>query len=244
MPSPRKARLVPLAEAFGAQHPDRDDLGALVAAGSRLRRRPPGHQRRRPRPPGAAIQVRADAPLRGSAKLDAALAGFGIAVDGRIALDAGAAAGGFTATLLAAGAARVYAVDVGHGQLRGSLRQDPRVVVLERTNLADLDTTVVPDADRRRDPRPLLSLARGRGPPARAHRHRPRRRPHRAGEADVRARARRAALGPRRDRAGRRPRRAPPSAPARGRSSPPSSPPSPAPTAPSSTSSTPIALPT
>jgi 23S rRNA (cytidine1920-2'-O)/16S rRNA (cytidine1409-2'-O)-methyltransferase len=90
--------------------------------------------------------VRPATPLRGSAKLEAALAEFAIEVDGRIALDAGAAAGGFTTTLLAAGAARVYAVDVGHGQLRGRLRQDPRVVVLERTNLAELDATVVPDA--------------------------------------------------------------------------------------------------
>jgi 23S rRNA (cytidine1920-2'-O)/16S rRNA (cytidine1409-2'-O)-methyltransferase len=66
-------------------------------------------------------------------------------VAGRIAVDVGAAAGGFTASLLAAGAQRVYAVDVGHGQLIGSLRQDPRVVVLERVNLASLDPAIVPD---------------------------------------------------------------------------------------------------
>ena len=58
-------------------------------------------------------------------------------VAGRTALDLGAAAGGFTTALLDAGAARVYAVDVGFGQLLGSLRQDERVINLERTNLAD-----------------------------------------------------------------------------------------------------------
>lgn len=62
-----------------------------------------------------------------------------------VALDVGSAAGGFVRVLLDAGAARVYAVDVGHGQLLGSLRQDPRVVNLETTNVADLDTTLVPE---------------------------------------------------------------------------------------------------
>ena len=57
----------------------------------------------------------------------------------------GAAAGGFTRVLLARGAGRVYAVDAGHGQLRGSLRQDPRVVNLEGVNLGTLDPTLVPD---------------------------------------------------------------------------------------------------
>jgi 23S rRNA (cytidine1920-2'-O)/16S rRNA (cytidine1409-2'-O)-methyltransferase len=66
-------------------------------------------------------------------------------VDGRIALDVGAAAGGFTSALLERGARRVYAVDAGHGQLLGSLRQDARVVNLEATNVADVDATVVPE---------------------------------------------------------------------------------------------------
>jgi 23S rRNA (cytidine1920-2'-O)/16S rRNA (cytidine1409-2'-O)-methyltransferase len=145
MPSPRKARLLPLSEVFAARHPDRSDLAALVAAGSVfVDGRPVANIDARV-PRDAAIQVRTAAPLRGSAKLEAALATFAVPVSGRFALDAGAAAGGFTSTLLAAGAARVYAVDVGHGQLRGSLRQDPRVVVLERTNLGELDTTLVPD---------------------------------------------------------------------------------------------------
>jgi 23S rRNA (cytidine1920-2'-O)/16S rRNA (cytidine1409-2'-O)-methyltransferase len=89
---------------------------------------------------GAAIVVRASAALRGEAKLRAALDAFAVPVAGRVALDAGAAAGGFTRVLLERGASRVYAVDVGHGQLLGSLRQDPRVVNLERTNLADAHT--------------------------------------------------------------------------------------------------------
>ena len=78
-------------------------------------------------------------PLRGEAKLEAALAAFPVRVAGRTALDAGASTGGFTRTLLRHGARRVYAVDAGHGQLLGSLRQDPRVVNLERTNLADVE---------------------------------------------------------------------------------------------------------
>ena len=74
-----------------------------------------------------------------------ALSAMAVPVTGRIALDVGAAAGGFTRVLLEAGAARVYAVDAGHGQLLGSLRQDPRVVALERTNLGALGPHVVPD---------------------------------------------------------------------------------------------------
>lgn len=75
--------------------------------------------------------------LHGREKLAFALRCFGVDVAGRTALDLGAAAGGFTTALLDAGAARVYAVDVGFGQLLGSLRQDERVINLERTNLAD-----------------------------------------------------------------------------------------------------------
>jgi 23S rRNA (cytidine1920-2'-O)/16S rRNA (cytidine1409-2'-O)-methyltransferase len=94
---------------------------------------------------GAAIVVREPAELRGDAKLRFALSAFGIDLGGRVALDIGAAAGGFTAALVRAGAATVYAVDAGFGQLRGSLRRDPRVVNLERVNLGDLTTAQVPD---------------------------------------------------------------------------------------------------
>jgi 23S rRNA (cytidine1920-2'-O)/16S rRNA (cytidine1409-2'-O)-methyltransferase len=86
------------------------------------------------------------APLRGEAKLRAALAQFGVDVAGRVCLDLGAAAGGFTRVLLEFGAAKVYAVDVGFGQLLGSLRQDERVVNLEATNVAALDTHLIPEA--------------------------------------------------------------------------------------------------
>jgi 23S rRNA (cytidine1920-2'-O)/16S rRNA (cytidine1409-2'-O)-methyltransferase len=75
---------------------------------------------------------------RGGAKLEAALDRFGVDPRGRDALDAGASTGGFTDCLLQAGAAHVVAVDVGYGQLAWSLRQDPRVVVRERTNVRDL----------------------------------------------------------------------------------------------------------
>ena len=75
---------------------------------------------------------------RGGEKLDAALDRFAIAVVGRTALDAGASTGGFTDCLLQRGAARVTAVDVGHGQLDARLRVDPRVTVRERTNIRHL----------------------------------------------------------------------------------------------------------
>jgi 23S rRNA (cytidine1920-2'-O)/16S rRNA (cytidine1409-2'-O)-methyltransferase len=94
---------------------------------------------------GSTITLITPAPLRGEAKLRAALGTFCVPVTGRVALDAGAAAGGFTKTLLNQGARRVYAVDAGHGQLLGSLRQDPRVVNLEATNLGSLDRLLVPE---------------------------------------------------------------------------------------------------
>jgi 23S rRNA (cytidine1920-2'-O)/16S rRNA (cytidine1409-2'-O)-methyltransferase len=75
---------------------------------------------------------------RGGLKLAAALDAFGIAVAGKVALDVGASTGGFTDVLLQRGAARVYAVDVGYGQLAWQLRQDERVVVMDRTNIRHL----------------------------------------------------------------------------------------------------------
>ena len=71
---------------------------------------------------------------RGGVKLAHALEHFRISVDGAVALDIGASTGGFTDVLLSHGAKRVYAVDVGHGQLAWKLRQDPRVVIYERLN--------------------------------------------------------------------------------------------------------------
>jgi 23S rRNA (cytidine1920-2'-O)/16S rRNA (cytidine1409-2'-O)-methyltransferase len=82
---------------------------------------------------------------RGGIKLAHALAHFAIEVSGLVALDIGASTGGFTDVLLRNGAARVYAVDVGHGQLAWKLRQDPRVVVLERVNARYLAAEQVPE---------------------------------------------------------------------------------------------------
>ncbi len=82
---------------------------------------------------------------RGGLKLDHALRHFALSPEGRICLDVGASTGGFTDVLLAHGAVRVHAVDVGHGQLAWRLRSDPRVVVHERTNARYLAREVVPD---------------------------------------------------------------------------------------------------
>ncbi|MDA0261945.1 MAG: TlyA family RNA methyltransferase [Proteobacteria bacterium] len=82
---------------------------------------------------------------RGGVKLAHALDHFSIEVEARVGLDVGASTGGFTDVLLSRGAHRVYAVDVGHGQLAWRLRQDPRVVVLERTNARHLSEAEVPE---------------------------------------------------------------------------------------------------
>jgi 23S rRNA (cytidine1920-2'-O)/16S rRNA (cytidine1409-2'-O)-methyltransferase len=81
---------------------------------------------------------------RGGIKLEHALQFFKLDVTGRTAIDLGASTGGFTDCLLQHGAARVYAVDVGQGQLAWKLRQDPRVVVMEKTNARDLVPAVFP----------------------------------------------------------------------------------------------------
>ena len=104
----------------------------------------------------AGDQLAADAPLslrgqdhpwvsRGGLKLSHALEFFGLSPEGRVCLDIGASTGGFTDVLLAGGAARVHAVDVGHGQLAWKLRNDPRVAVHERVNARTLDRDLVPD---------------------------------------------------------------------------------------------------
>jgi 23S rRNA (cytidine1920-2'-O)/16S rRNA (cytidine1409-2'-O)-methyltransferase len=93
-----------------------------------------------------AIEVAGTAPYvsRGGEKLVAALDAFAIDPTGRNALDVGSSTGGFTDVLLQRGAARVVAVDVGYGQLAWSLRQDPRVIVLERVNIRHLDRLPIP----------------------------------------------------------------------------------------------------
>jgi 23S rRNA (cytidine1920-2'-O)/16S rRNA (cytidine1409-2'-O)-methyltransferase len=82
---------------------------------------------------------------RGGLKLAHALARFALDPEGAVAIDVGASTGGFTDVLLAHGAAKVYAVDVGHGQLAWKLRHDPRVVVLERTNARHLTAAEIPE---------------------------------------------------------------------------------------------------
>jgi len=82
---------------------------------------------------------------RGGLKLRGALDAFGISVAGLTALDIGASTGGFTDCLLQAGAARVYAIDVGYGLLAWKLREDPRVVSIERTNIRHYDGAGITD---------------------------------------------------------------------------------------------------
>ena len=83
---------------------------------------------------------------RGALKLDHALSLWPVRVEGRVVLDVGASTGGFTEVCLARGARRVYAVDVGRGQLHPRLCADPRVLALERVDARRLDRTLVPDA--------------------------------------------------------------------------------------------------
>ena len=102
--------------------------------------------------PGIRVPVDAEIALlkkppfvsRGGPKLEAALNGFELDVQGIVALDVGASTGGFTDCLLQRGASRVYALDVGYGQLAWKLRQDPRVVVMDRTNIRYVESLPEP----------------------------------------------------------------------------------------------------
>ena len=82
---------------------------------------------------------------RGGLKLAKAIESFPIAPEGKVAIDVGASTGGFTDVLIQNGAAKVYSVDVGQGQLAWKLRQDPRVVVLEKTNARHLTADQIPE---------------------------------------------------------------------------------------------------
>ena len=84
---------------------------------------------------------------RAGLKLDAALTAFNVDCHDRIALDSGASTGGFTSVLLARGVRSVYAIDVGHGQLLTSVATDPRVIVVDRTNLRTLESLPGPAPD-------------------------------------------------------------------------------------------------
>jgi 23S rRNA (cytidine1920-2'-O)/16S rRNA (cytidine1409-2'-O)-methyltransferase len=83
---------------------------------------------------------------RGGLKLAKALESFPIPVKDATAIDVGCSTGGFTDVMLANGAAKIFAVDVGQGQLAWKLRQDPRVVVMEKTNARTLNAEIIPDA--------------------------------------------------------------------------------------------------
>lgn len=98
---------------------------------------------------GEASCVEVEEPMpfvsRGGLKLKAALRHYGIDVEGKVLMDIGASTGGFTDCLLKSGARRVYAVDVGYGLIDASLRSDPRVVLLERTNFRYLGRDALPE---------------------------------------------------------------------------------------------------
>lgn len=145
MPRQHRAPFVALINLVQRQHPELGDPAAAVTAGLIVvNGRSITNPRARVRSDSS---IRVDAPrrLRGETKLLTALDAFGVDVTGTVAVDVGAAAGGFTTALLGRGAVRVYAVDVGYGQLRGRLRSDPRVVNLEHTNVSLLNGRLVPD---------------------------------------------------------------------------------------------------
>ncbi len=104
-----------------------DKAGALVAADADIR------------------LLGSDMPFvsRGGLKLQKAIESFALELDGRIAADIGASTGGFTDCMLQRGAAKVYAIDVGYGQLAWKLRNDPRVVCMERTNIRHVTPAMI-----------------------------------------------------------------------------------------------------
>ncbi len=141
----RAPPFVALATLLRRRYPVLVDPGATIASGQVLVDGTPiANPSARVRS-DASVRILRRQPLRGTVKLQHALGELGLDTGGVVALDIGAAAGGFTEALLQAGAARVYAVDAGVGQLRGWLRADPRVVNLEGTNLGSLGPATVPE---------------------------------------------------------------------------------------------------
>jgi 23S rRNA (cytidine1920-2'-O)/16S rRNA (cytidine1409-2'-O)-methyltransferase len=126
--------------------PSREKARAMIMAGEVLVDDQPVSKPGVSVDPNIAIVVK-DKPRfvsRGGDKLAWALVTFKVPVSGRICADVGASTGGFTDCLLQNGAARVYAIDVGYGQIDYALRQDPRVIVIERTNARYLETLAEP----------------------------------------------------------------------------------------------------
>ncbi len=146
-PSSDKIRLDRLLVARGLA-PAREQARALILAGDVLVNGFPVTKTGALVPTTASITVKAAPPpyvSRGGLKLAAALDYFQLDVTGLVALDVGISTGGFTHCLLQRGAARVYGVDVGYGQLAWQLRQDPRVILLERTNIRHLAPEAIPE---------------------------------------------------------------------------------------------------
>jgi 23S rRNA (cytidine1920-2'-O)/16S rRNA (cytidine1409-2'-O)-methyltransferase len=126
----------------------RERARALIMTGAVLVRGQPQTKPGTLVDPAAEITLRAeDHPYvsRGALKLIKGLDHFAIDPTGQTVLDIGASTGGFSDVLLQRGAARIYAIDVGYGQLAWSIRQDPRVVVLERHNVRTIDLALVPE---------------------------------------------------------------------------------------------------
>ncbi len=127
----------------------RDRARALIMEGRVLVNGHPVNKAGEPVGSDSLIELRGeDIPYvsRGGLKLEAAIKHFGISLTGKAAMDVGASTGGFTDVMLQRGAVRVYCIDVGYGQLAWKLRQDPRVVLLERTNIRHLDRERIPES--------------------------------------------------------------------------------------------------
>lgn len=125
----------------------REQAQRLIMAGEVRIGGVPASKPAQPVPPGASIEVETPPRFvsRGGEKLDAAFEAFPIEVAGLVCLDIGASTGGFTDCMLQRGAARVYAIDVGRGQLHWKLRTDPRVVVMEGVNARHLQSARLPE---------------------------------------------------------------------------------------------------
>ncbi|MBN2437202.1 MAG: TlyA family RNA methyltransferase [Deltaproteobacteria bacterium] len=146
-PKTRKIRLDCLLVDRGLAE-SRQRAKALILAGAVLVGDRPADKAGSAVPVDAEIRIRGEENpyvSRGGLKLRGALETFGLSVRGLIALDVGASTGGFTDCLLQAEATKVYAIDVGYGQLAWKLREDPRVVCIERTNIRHYDGEGITD---------------------------------------------------------------------------------------------------
>lgn len=142
-----KVRIDKLVHELGLA-PSREKAAALIMAGCVLVNDVPITKPGQSVDAAALIRVRGqDHPFvgRGGVKLEQALSHFGIECAGRVCMDVGASTGGFTDCLLKRGAAKVYAIDVGYGQLAHAIATDSRVVVLERTNIRTLERDAIAD---------------------------------------------------------------------------------------------------